>query len=306
MRKARRGDEAGPAVSSTRARFLVDAGIAVVAFGSMPFFKKLAIESGAGGLMVAQVSGAFAAVAALAWRALADPAPLAALLRRRHLADLALVGVLSAGLVVLLSALALERTTATNRSLFQALYPFATVVFAWAMVGERLRPAHYVLMAVAAAGLFLMNRGSQGLALGAGFWLLAATLPLIGFSDAYAKARMAGLGPASLTAGRFGFGAVFLLATLPLSMRQDWTVLAGTWVWLALAGLSGVAGVIGLYRAMQRDTASLAAMFASFAPLVTAALEWAVLGTRFAPGQLTGMAVVVCAAVLLARLKRGR
>jgi drug/metabolite transporter (DMT)-like permease len=289
-------------VTPARFRFLVNIGMAVAAFGSMPFFKKFAIESGVSGLMVAQVSGAVAALTALGLRGLLDQGSLAQLTRGRNLADLALVGVLTAGVVVLLNALALEDTTATNRSLFQALYPFATAVFAWALLSERLRPVHYALMGAAAIGLFLMNRGSEGFELGVGFWLLAATLPLIGFSDAYAKRRMRNLGPDSLTAGRFLFGGLFLLLTLPLSIDQDWSLLAATWPWLVLAGIASVAGVIGLYRAMQSNSATLAAMFASLSPLVTAALEWTFLGTSFLPWQWAGMLIVIAAAILLARL----
>jgi drug/metabolite transporter (DMT)-like permease len=289
-------------VTSARASFLVNIGIAVVAFGTMPFLKKLAIENGAGALMVAQVSGAVAALTAFTLASLVGGTPRAQIFTARSLFDLALVGVLTAGVVVLLTALALEQTTATNRSLFQALYPFATAIFAWGMLGERLQPAHYLLMAIAAVGLFLMNRGIEGLELGRGFWLLTATLPLIGFSDAYAKRRMIHLGPSALTAGRFLFGALFLLATVPLSQGADWTVLGQTWPWLTLAGIASVAGVIGLYRAMQRNTATLAAMFASLSPLVTAALEWTILDTSFLAWQWAGILIVVAAAIVLARV----
>lgn len=289
-------------MTAERIRFLANIGIAVAAFGTMPFFKKVAIESGVSGLMVAQVSAAVAAVTAIGLRGMVDHGSLAQLTRPRNIADLALVGVLTAGIVVLLNALALEDTTATNRSLFQSLYPFATAVFAWGMLGERLRPVHYALMAAAMLGLFLMNRGSEGFQLGIGFWLLAATLPLIGFSDAYAKGRMKNLGPSSLTAGRFLFGGLFILTTLPLSIDQDWSRLATTWPWLVIAGVASVAGVIGLYRAMQTNSATLAAMFASLSPLVTAALEWSILDTRFLPWQWAGMGLVIVAAVLLARV----
>jgi drug/metabolite transporter (DMT)-like permease len=289
-------------VISARTSFLANIGIAVVAFGTMPFLKKFAIENGTGALMVAQVSGAVAAITSFALACLVGGSLRAQVFKPRSLFDLAVIGVLTAGVVVLLNALALEQTTATNRSLFQALYPFATAVFAWGMLGERLRPLHYLLMAVAAAGLFLMNRGSAGLELGRGFWMLTATLPLIGFSDAYAKRRMLHLGPSALTAGRFFFGALFLLATVPFSLGDDWNVLGRTWTWLVLAGLATVAGVTGLYRAMQRNTATLAVMFASLSPLVTAALEWTILDTSFFAWQWAGILLVIGAAIVLARV----
>ncbi len=56
------------------------------------------------------------------------------------------------------------------------------------------------------------------------------------------------------------------------------------------------AGVTGPYRAMTYQTAALAAMFASLSPLLTAALNWALLGTQFHSWQLAGIALVVIAA----------
>jgi drug/metabolite transporter (DMT)-like permease len=52
---------------------------------------------------------------------------------------------------------------------------------------------------------------------------------------------------------------------------------------------------------MEIRSASLAAMFASMSPLVTAALEWSLLGARFMPWQWAGILLVIAAAFLLAR-----
>lgn len=269
-------------------------------FGTMPLFTKLAIEGGASALVVALLSAVVAAVAAISVRGMLTATPMSALLRLRILGSLAVVGVLSAGLVMLLGALALEHTSATNRSLFHALYPFATAGFAWLLLGERLRPSHYWLMALAAIGLFLTNRGATGLELGYGFWLLAATLPIIGFCDAYSKRRLVELSPATLTAGRFLFGALFLFAIVPFTASSDWHYEPRVWAMTVLAGLASVTGVTGLYRAMTYQTATLAAMFASLSPLVTVVLEWALLDAHFYSWQLAGIALVVVAAVWLA------
>ena len=62
-------------------------------------------------------------------------------------------------------------------------YPAITLLLARLWLGESLRRIQYVAVAVLMAGLLLINGDMQTLWLGSGFWLLLATLPLIGFSD---------------------------------------------------------------------------------------------------------------------------
>jgi drug/metabolite transporter (DMT)-like permease len=213
----------------------------------------------------------------------------------------ALVGAMGSGAVVLLAVYAMTETTATNRSLFQSMYPVATAIAARLLLGERLRPSVYGIIAFMCIGLFLMNTGPRGPSIGLAFWLLAATLPLIGLADVYAKRTLEDAHPGFVVTGRFLFGMLVLLAGVPFTTQSEWIAAAGQWPWLVAAGAATAAGVLGLYRTMDRAGASLAASFVALAPVITALGERIVLSQAFSAVQLAGLAVVVTGAVLLAR-----
>ncbi len=213
----------------------------------------------------------------------------------------ALVGAMGSGAVVLLAVYAMTETTATNRSLFQSMYPVATAIAARLLLGERLRPQAYAIIALMSLGLYLMNTGPRGPSIGLAFWLLAATLPLIGLSDVYAKRTLDDAHPGFVVTGRFLFGMLVLLAGLPFTTRPDWVSAAAQWPWLLAAGAAAAAGVLGLYRTMDRAGASLAASFVALAPVITALGERLLLAQEFSTLQLTGLVTVVGGAVALAR-----
>jgi drug/metabolite transporter (DMT)-like permease len=209
--------------------------------------------------------------------------------------------VLGSGAVVLLSIVALTGTTATNRSLFQSMYPVATAIAARALLGERLRLSAYGLIVIMTLGLFLMNTNESRLVFGRSFWLLAATLPLIGLSDVYAKRTLRDTEPSFVAAGRLVFGACLLLAAVPWIPIDDWRSLSGLLPWVVASGLAMAGGALGLYRAMDTVGASLAAAFAGLAPLVTVTAEWLFLETSFGTLQLSGLALVAAGGAALAR-----
>ncbi|QKT03836.1 EamA family transporter [Ectothiorhodospiraceae bacterium 2226] len=281
----------------TRRAYYGYMGVAVLALGAMPFFKKAAVEAGLGAYPLALVVALAAALGA--WvlvRATGAPA----YLPRRVWPHLALIGVLAAGVVVLINALALTSTSATNQSLFQAMYPSSTLLFAWLVLGERLRPAHYAMIVVMSLGVLLVNSDDGALALGAGFWLLLATLPIMGFCDAYAKRTMAQVGPDQVAVGRFAFGALLLVLLFPMARAGDWDALGVAWPWAALGGAMTALGVFALYRALRVQKAGVVGALVATAPVLTALLEATFLGQVFAPWQVAGVALVVAGAALLA------
>lgn len=214
----------------------------------------------------------------------------------RHVA---LVGVLGSGAVALLGILAMTGTSATNRGLFQSMYPVATAIAARWLLGERLDLVAYGIIGAMALGLLAMNSEGGGLTLGLPFWLLFATLPLIGLSDVYARRTLEGANPGFVTAGRLVAGALALALALPWT-GGAWADVLGAWPWVAAGGVATACGLLGLYRAMNSAGASLAAAFAGTAPVITAMGEWLLLGERFSVPQLLGIALVVTGAVVLA------
>jgi drug/metabolite transporter, DME family len=272
--------------------------LAVITFGFMPFCKGLAVQGGLHPVTAAVsiVSAALvtAAIVGGAWKreALRWPAPAA-------LAHLALIGVLSSGIVVLMNVAALAHTSAPNLRLVQAAYPAATLFFAWWLLGERLRATQYALAALVALGLWLANPSESGTE-NPGFWLLLGTMPIIGFCDAYAKRHMTQLTPGILTVGRFGFGLILLLVAAPFGFYvPSSTPSASAIYWAVLAGVLAAIGMSAFYRALKLKNAGLVAATVATAPVITALAEWAFQGHTLRSIQLLGIALVVIGAVRL-------
>ena len=136
-------------------------------------------------------------------------------------------------------------------------------------------------------------------AAGIGFWLLCATLPLIGLGDVLSKRLTRDLSPLALTVGRSVYGALFLVLFTPFLGLEG---VGGPVEWFALAaaGLLQGVGVWTLYRAMQGGKASLVAALVAAAPLATLSAESAFLGLDLAPVQWIGLGIVLAAAGWLA------
>lgn len=284
---------------SAKTRLFSDLALAAGFLGFAPLAKKAALEAGVAPLPLAGMTTALAALTGITWYLLAGRRPPTALFSGHTLARLAVVGGLGSGLVVLLAIFAMTGTTATNRALFQSMYPVATAIFARILLGERLAGTNYGIIAAMTLGLFLMNSGPDGLVIGLPFFLLAATLPLIGIADVYAKRSLAEIDPLLVATGRLVAGAAVIWPVLPLAADPDWPAAVAAWPWIAAAGIATAGGILGLYRAMNSAGASLAAAFAGLAPVVTAAAEWLLLDTGFLPIQLAGLLVVICGAVVL-------
>ena len=277
-----------------------DVGLAAFCLGFAPLAKKAALTAGAGPLPLAVASTGVAAIVAIAVLVGSGSGSLRAGLPRRTWWHVLAIGAMGSGAVVLLSVLAMTETTATNRSLFQAMYPVATAIAARFLLAERLGIAAYGIIVLMSAGLFLMNTGPGGIVVGRPFWLLAATLPLIGLADVYAKRTLGDADPRFVAAGRLFFGTLVLLAVAPWTAATDWAALGQVWLWIAAAGLAMAGGMLGLYRAMDTAGASIAAAFIGLAPVITAGTEWLVLDAHFTGLQLTGLALVVAGAAALA------
>lgn len=186
------------------------------------------------------------------------------------------------------------------------MYPVATALCARLLLGEKLSGAAYAIIAVMTAGLLLMNSAGAGVELNRPFLILAATLPMIGLADVYARKTLLRVSPTTVTAGRLTAGSLFVWLLMPMAGSPDWPTLGQAWAWILIAGLATAGGVLFLYRAMDVAGASLAAAFAGLAPVVTAASERALLGASYSNLQLAGMLVVVAGAVALGFVLDGR
>src|SRR5690606_4765107 len=103
---------------------------------------------------------------------------------------------------------------ATHKGVIQASYPLGTMFFAWVLLRERITPAGYMAAAVIVGGLVLMTSRGLGAAPNPGDWILIATVPLMGFSDAFAKKVLKDVSPLTVSFGRYLFGTAFLVVLL--------------------------------------------------------------------------------------------
>lgn len=298
------GDAARPdRARGSGAPRLLDVGMTTLAFGLAPLFQKAALAAGTDPPTVALVTVAVAAAFSLALAMRRAPEAIGLMFDRRYAGALLLIGACATGLVALLVSLALVETSATNRSLFQAAYPAATLLFAHVLLGERLRRAEYAWIVLIMLGLFLTNAGDGGVRFGPGFWLLLATLPLIGLGDTLSKRISGPVPPSVLGAGRNIYGAL-VVVVLAFLLQGPPAASAGSLALLTAAGLCQGVGVWTLYRAFRSGKASLVAGLVASAPLVTVAVEGVLFALVLGPVQWAGVALTVAAAAMLAQAGR--
>lgn len=221
-----------------------------------------------------------------------------------------LIGGLASGIVVLLNLWALQTTTATHRSVFQAMYPAATAIFAFILLRETLPLKAYTLILLMSVGIVIMSVQGMRLEVAFGDLLLMLTLPMMGLCDAWAKRSLAGLQAEWIAFCRFLYGSFALLLILAVGFvvndtRLSWPT-AEAWLWIALSGGSIGLGIILLYRGMALKGASLAAALVGLSPVVTLLLEWLFLQARFTPLELAGMLLVIAGGLLLSHPRMQR
>jgi len=277
--------------------------VAVLALGFSPLAMKMALSVGGSSLQVALVTAVVAALVVCAWLLVRDKARRLPRMGARQRMALLLVGALGSGLVPLFGILAMTETSASNRALFQSAYPAATALAARFLLGERLGVFSYVLIALVCIGLALMNiESGSGLSLlGWPFWLLLATLPLIGLADVIAKKSLVDQPPEVVAAGRAVGGVLILALALPWALSGLAATLLAAWHWLLLGGLCMGIFAVALYQVLDRTEASLAASLMGLAPLLTLAAEAGLLGISLHPWQWAGFALVLVALLWLSR-----
>jgi probable blue pigment (indigoidine) exporter len=276
---------------------------AVIALAFSPLAMKMALSVGGSTLPVALITALFAALLVCGWMLVRNKARRLPRMGWRQRWALLLVGALSAGLVPLFGILAMTETSASNRALFQSAYPAATALVARFVLGERLGPLSYVLIALVCAGLVLMNvEPGPGLSvLHWPFWLLLATLPLIGLADVIAKKSLIDQPPEVVAAGRAVGGVLVLALTLPWAFPELAATLLNAWPWLLLGGLCMGVFAVALYQVFDRTKASLAASLMALAPVLTLAAEAALLGVSLNAWQWAGFTLVLVALLWLSR-----
>jgi drug/metabolite transporter (DMT)-like permease len=222
------------------------------------------------------------------------------------LRDTILIGVAQTAAFQLLVQLSLVEGGAGKMALLAYTMPFWVIAFAWAMLGEKPTPRHWLFLAIAAAGLLLVMEpwrafgGLRSCALalaGGACWGLATVLTKRLF-------QRSAVSPLRLTAWQSLFGAVVvvLVALLVPERAIEWsTELIGAVVYNAVLG-SAIAWALWLF-VIERLPAGIAGMASLATPLLGVLLAWGLLGEVPDLDEAIGMGLI---AVALAGVLRPR
>lgn len=245
--------------------------------------------------------GALSLFAVLAWRRV----PLAP----GRLPQVAVLGLLQTTAFAGLTVWAVTLGGAGRTAVLVYTMPFWTLAFAWWFLGERIRGAQWLVVALALVGLVLLVEpwGMQGelpgklLAVGAGVvWALSSVV-------AKRLAIRTGDELLSVTAWQLLLGSVPLLAVAPLVSARPihWT--PGFMVALAYNAVpaNALAWLLWLYI-LSKLPAGLASLSMLATPVVGVFSAWVQLGERPNLGEALGMTSVALALVLLTWLRAAR
>ena len=213
------------------------------------------------------------------------------------------LGLLQVALFVALSHFALTFAETGRTSVLVFTMPFWMIIFAHFLIGERMRGAQWLAVALAFAGLVLIVAPWQ-LASLAGSLLAVAAGAVWAFSAVLSKRwPTAGSDPLLFTAWQlfFGFIALALLALIHPHAPVRWT----TQFIVALAFSTVFATAIGWWLwtyVLTHTPAGIAGLNSLGIPVIAVLASAIQLGERPPPLELIGMALIGVALALLAWL----
>jgi drug/metabolite transporter, DME family len=224
----------------------------------------------------------------------------------RDLFFLAAYGILGYALFTLAFFAALERTTVSVAVALLYTAPAFVMLMSALLWRERIGGLRLVSLLLVLGGVLLVTGAAAAIVTGGAALPAAALLIGIGAGATYAiytmfsKVSTQRYGPGISLLGSFTFATIVFAIIAPPHvpfLRQPEHTLA-----LVALGIVPTLIPYALYlRGLRELRASTAAMLASAEPMIAALLAAGLLHERLEPLQLAGMALIVAAAVLLAR-----
>jgi drug/metabolite transporter (DMT)-like permease len=279
--------------------------VSAAGFGAMAIFGKLAYEAGVSTLTLLLVRFSLATVIFGALVA-ARPALRASGVGWRAIAVALALGAVGYATQAGLFFAALHHLDASLLALLVYTYPAWVTLGAFALGRERPSARGLVALALSSVGLVFVLAGASsgdfdvlGAALGVGAGLAYTVYILV------ADRPGGGMPPLALSA-LVCAGATFTFAlTGVLSGELDTGFETDGWLWLGLLAVVSTAVPISTFFAgMARVGPSTASILSTFEPVVTVSLAYLVFSETLSPAQIAGAALVLGAALLLARPAR--
>ncbi|WP_216324452.1 DMT family transporter [Deinococcus aestuarii] len=220
-------------------------------------------------------------------------------------------GLVQPGLANLLLLLGLSLTSANTFSLLNSCETVFGLIFARALLGERVGRATAVLAGFATLGVILVALGApqeDGASTWAGVGLVLGGTVFASLYGVVSRPAAAApdTHPLLLTALHQTFGLGVVLAAWALALeRGEGATLGGvapaTWAWAALAGLFQYAVPFWLFlTALRRLSASAVSLLFTLGPVFVIVLAFLVLGEWLTPLQWGGAVLTLVSLTLIA------
>jgi drug/metabolite transporter (DMT)-like permease len=269
--------------------------VSAVAFGAMAIFARFAYAGGADvlGILIARfaIAGTLLALIMLATR---RPWP-----RGRALVVAILMGAIGyVGQSVSYFA-ALNHASAGLVALLLYAYPTLVCLLAAVFLREALTKRTLLVLAVSFVGIALTLGGGHGTPTGIALGLAAAAF--------YSVYIIVGARELRGTDALASTTVVCLSAAATLSIAGLMRAPQFPGVWWGWAGIGAIAlvstviAIVAFFAGLKRVGPAAASIISTLEPVVTVALAWIVLGETLSPIQLVGGALVLAAAVSLAK-----
>jgi len=206
----------------------------------------------------------------------------------------AVVGITTQALLLMPAHVAMTHTEAAPIALIQTLNPLLSALLAWPLLGERLRPAQLLGLALGVAGVLLIL-GVKALNSRAELPGLLATVAgvcALSGGTLYYRRFCRDLPPLPAVTAQFIACAVVCMASA-LLLESFWTDGdAGAWLGIAWNTIAVSIGGMALYFLMlTRGTAARATVNFYLVPGVTSLLTWALLGEALTPVMVLGLVI---------------
>lgn len=272
-------------------------------WGTLGYFGRRLYPLGITPLELASVRATIGLLGLALWAA-RTPARLR--IRPRDLPFFALYGAIAVALFQWLYFATIQRTTLANAAALLYTAPAFVVLLARAAGDQRVTRPQLAALAMVLAGVFLVTGAAASLA-GGSSRISAAALALglgsgltYGLYTVFGKRALARYDAVQTVFWAFAFGALALSLAAP-PWRPFIAHPGAASLLVALGLLPTLAAYLLYIAALRRLPAATAAMLATIEPVVATLIGVALLGETMGPGQAAGVALIVAAALLLAR-----
>ena len=274
-------------------------------WGTLGYFGRRLYPLGITPLELASVRATIGFLGLALWAA---RAPARLRIRPRDLPFFALYGAVAVALFQWLYFATIERTTLANAAALLYTAPAFVVLLARLAGDRRVTRLQFAALAMVLAGVFRVTGAAAQLAGGSGR-ISAAALALglgsgltYGLYTVFGKRALHRYDAVQTVFWAFAFGALALSFAAP-PWRPFVAHPTAAPLLLTLGLLPTLAAYLLYIAALRRLPAATAAMLATVEPVVATLIGVALLGEAMGAGQAAGVALIVAAALLLARAR---